>query len=445
MSRDTGSPNERKENGTEVQEPSVKEPTDAEKLICKAVMLLAVDPPPTDEQIREALEALTEATSKDPECGAAFFAIGKCQEFLGHHLEAAGAFERAVDTMPSVDEMPAEFSIQVWCRLGESYTRLERYSDASNAFQSALSLQRHTGMEALGRDLGPLPDLPAETLEAVEQMLKSQWSYYRACAHAGMGYVWEVNDDHEQAVQEYRKAIEIFPDYPSARHRLGVALHAQGRTDEALECLQDLASSEGEGRAFGHLGMAGIFWDQGRHEESLAAYEAAHRADPNLIEAQVGIGGANMNLGRYADALAVFEQALASQPESPDALSRKASCLYRLGRYEEAATVFDQIVEAGCDDPDLMVEAGCAYAECERHDQAVEVLENALRLDPNADAAHAWLGYCLSKLGRLEEAQLAYSEAVKQDPDDDGIRGALQDVLAEIRGAQEGTSPDCEQ
>ena len=54
-------------------------------------------------------------------------------------------------------------------------------------------------------------------------------------AQYNLGSVLAARGRFDEAIENYRKAIQINPNYPDALNNLGIALAAKGRFDEAIE------------------------------------------------------------------------------------------------------------------------------------------------------------------------------------------------------------------
>jgi len=115
---------------------------------------------------------------------------------------------------------------------------------------------------------------------------------------------------HEQAVQSYRRAIELNPDFDEAHHQLGFV--------------------------YLHIGLL----DKGRAE-----LEKALAINPGNTLARYRLGVINMCLAKYEDAFQIFN----STPlqKSPSMLaSYTSNALFRLNRNEEASAVIAAITSA---------------------------------------------------------------------------------------------------
>ena len=87
-----------------------------------------------------------------------------------------------------------------------------------------------------------------------------------------------------EAIENFRKAIQIKPDDCDALDNLGTALAAQGQFEEAIknyrQAIQINLQPPANLRSFGHgLGQSG------RTREAVAQYREALKLDPNLAPA----------------------------------------------------------------------------------------------------------------------------------------------------------------
>ena len=55
-----------------------------------------------------------------------------------------------------------------------------------------------------------------------------------ATAYNDMGIVQQSKGDLDGAIQNYREALKLNPDFPEAMYNLGVALQAKGDLDGAI-------------------------------------------------------------------------------------------------------------------------------------------------------------------------------------------------------------------
>ena len=204
--------------------------------------------------------------------------------------------------------------------------------------------------------------------------------YTIGLAHASRGRL-------DEAVEEYRTAIGLWPGYASAHDALGETLERLGLWDEALESYRSAADlSEGNAEAPMHAGVVllrmgdmegGIEWlrEATRRDPSmgeahyylastlagegdLAAAERSFRAAvesrPDLVEAWNGLGRVLEDTGRSADALGAYETAVSIDPAFADAYNNVGVLLAEMGRYDESIARLEQGLEAAPGDRRLL-------------------------------------------------------------------------------------------
>ena|SRR6188768_1122675 len=75
------------------------------------------------------------------------------------------------------------------------------------------------------------------------------------------------DDKLDEAVDLYRKALEVDPNYQDALHGLGIALSNGGRHDEAIEAAKRLIEIDNED-VLAHTSLSMFYMAQGKIEEA---------------------------------------------------------------------------------------------------------------------------------------------------------------------------------
>jgi tetratricopeptide (TPR) repeat protein len=106
----------------------------------------------------------------------------------------------------------------------------------------------------------------------------------------------------DEAVDAYRRALELEPGHADAHLNLGRLLHERGELAPAEEHYRRaLAARPGDATAAFDLGV--VLEDLARLEEAASAYEAALAADPVYADAHYNLAGVYEKLGRQTEAL----------------------------------------------------------------------------------------------------------------------------------------------
>jgi hypothetical protein len=137
-----------------------------------------------------------------------------------------------------------------------------------------------------------------------------------------------------EAIAEYRRAIELAPQFAEAYSNLGTALRDSCETDaaiyayeRAIEMRPDLAE------AFNNLAIA--LRDKGQFEEALRNCRQALSLKPDYADAQSNLGVVLCDLEQADEAIAACRRAVEMQPRRGVVQCNLAMILLKLGHYEE--------------------------------------------------------------------------------------------------------------
>jgi len=122
-------------------------------------------------------------------------------------------------------------------------------------------------------------------------------------AHASLGQISAYYDfDFTTAEREYRRAIELNPNYPSAHQWLAEHLSTMKRFDEALAEIRRALELDPLSLIINRI-YADILVDERRFDEAIAQYQKTIDLDPNFPTAHFFLGRAYEAKGRYDDAV----------------------------------------------------------------------------------------------------------------------------------------------
>lgn len=186
------------------------------------------------------------------------------------------------------------------------------------------------------------------------------------------GHLRERAGNFQAAEVNYRKAVELNPEFVSARNRLGITLNKLGRHAEATQQFRKaIAVDPGKAYLYNNLGFS-LYLEQ-RLNQAEDALVTAVRIKPEF-------GRARMNLGLvYA----------------------------KQGRLNEA---YDELRKA-TDEADACFNMGMLLTEAGKYAAAAKYLETAISLKPKFEAAQLQLGE-VARLAAEAEA-LAAAQAAK--------------------------------
>jgi eukaryotic-like serine/threonine-protein kinase len=158
-----------------------------------------------------------------------------------------------------------------------------------------------------------------------------------AGAHVALG-----KSGADNAEQEFRRAIELNPNYAEAHDALCIFLTFRKRFDDAIiegKKAQELDPSSSIVTT--DLGVAYAF--ARRPDEAIEMFRRAHEMDPTLFVPLGYLGFAQTLKGQYTESIATFRKAIEVSDGSPNAKSHLAYALAKAGQREEALKLVDEL------------------------------------------------------------------------------------------------------
>jgi len=118
----------------------------------------------------------------------------------------------------------------------------------------------------------------------------------------------------DEAVDQYREALRVKPDYELAHRNLADALLRKGRTDEAIAHYIE-ALRINPNMAAAHFKLGNLLVGRGRLEEAIVHFRQTVRLNPTMPEAHNNLGAAILRQGKAEEAIEHFTEALRLKPD----------------------------------------------------------------------------------------------------------------------------------
>lgn len=161
-------------------------------------------------------------------------------------------------------------------------------------------------------------------------------------AHAALSFVRQNKWDWQGAEAEFRKAIELTPNYATAHHWYCIFLRSLGRFDEASREIQRAQELDPLSPVI-NANVGFVLNYEGHYDQAIAAYRTVLEVNPNFPLAHRGLGDAYLMKQMYSEAITEFQTARASAGNTPYGLGG-LGCAYGLsGRVNEAGKVLDEL------------------------------------------------------------------------------------------------------
>jgi tetratricopeptide (TPR) repeat protein len=173
--------------------------------------------------------------------------------------------------------------------------------------------------------------------KAIEKNLQDSNAWFQ------VGYCYGKLGRSQDAIESFKQAIRIKPDYAEAHNNLGVAYGELGRWQEAIEsCKQAIRIKPDFAEAHYILGVA--YGKLECYQDAIESYKQAIRIKPDLAKAHSNLGITYVKLGRYQDAIESCKQAIRIEPDLAKAHYILGVAYGNLGRYQDAIESHKQAI-----------------------------------------------------------------------------------------------------
>lgn len=231
-------------------------------------------------------------------------------------------------------------------------------------------------------------------------------------AHSQLGVVLGRTGRTSEAVEHFRRAIAIQPDYATARYNLGNILANRGNFGPAIEQYRWAVQIKPDyAKAHNNLGSA--LRAQGRLTDAVAAFRQALEIDPHYLEAHLNLAATLAAAGELAAAADEYRLALRDQPGSAAIHNNLGSVQLRQGRSDEAVEQYREALRLEPDYAAAHYNLGLALVGRGDLDGAIEHFRRSLEIEPEAPRTHAMLAMALAQQGDRKGAVEHYRRALE--------------------------------
>jgi tetratricopeptide (TPR) repeat protein len=350
----------------------------------------------------------------------------------------------------------------------EVLSQIDRNDEALDLIETAFGADLDPGLRAMRDALEAGETLPftmvtgprdglAEVFFTISGALRNEASddftllYSRVAEHLRPDHIeallmsadlLERLGQYELATETYKRVPRDDPSYHAAELGRADALRQAGKSDAAIEVLEQLAETHGDLPAV-HSSLGDLLRSLERFDEAVAAYDRAIALydDPEAAQWFLyyarGIAYERQDLWPAAEA--DFRQALKLQPDQPQVLNYLGySLVEKQENLEEALEMIERAVAARPDSGYIVDSLGWALYRLGRYEEAVGHMERAAELLPVDPIVNDHLGDVYWAVGRKMEARFQWQRALSFDPEPDEaerirrkLEVGLDTVLAE--------------
>lgn len=334
------------------------------------------------------------------------------------------------------------------------------------ALKRAMSLARggdhHAAHELLKAILVKIPDQP-DALQLSGMLARTQGDNEGAVRYFlrslevndrqpnvfnNLGNAWHALGERDRAIDAYRSAIRLVPDYGDALKNLATvqleAGDAQGAVDTLGPYLKK-ASDDGkgwtlQGRALRHLGnpsaaktalltalslkpdhmpalynLAIIHRLSGEVEQALELLERCKALAPQAADVHFLMGNCLQDIGQIDQAIVAYKEAIACAPGHRDAHSSLNRLLWQAGHDEIYLQSYQEALNSNPDDTGLLADLAERLTLGGRAPDSIKILNEACGRGVDSPEIQYRLGQALWTRGATDKALACFETALAGD------------------------------
>jgi tetratricopeptide (TPR) repeat protein len=275
---------------------------------------------------------------------------------------------------------------------------LESYLSESE-IEPRVTLEETESLQAVSEFLGQ-----GSTQRAIARLQKDGGPQASAVFDFTLGNIHFQEEELEEAVVAYQRAVEKFPKFLRAWKNIGLIHVRQGEHAAAARAFTRVVElGGGDALVYGLLGFA--YTNTRKPIAAESAYRMAMMLDPNTLDWQLGLARSFFSQRRYSDAATLCGELLAAQPDSADLWLLQGNAFVGMGDSMRAAQNFEFVERLGASTPASLNNLGDIYVNEGLFDLAVDAYVRSMELDEEGEIARAVrAARSLTANGALEDA-----------------------------------------
>jgi tetratricopeptide (TPR) repeat protein len=360
---------------------------------------------------------------------------------LGKQRDAIEAYRQALGLQPS--------STDARLGLADALHDVKDYVQADKEYQQLIAQQSNSIEARRGR---------ADTLYELKRWDDAIAEYQAAikagAADAGIynnygNALYRTGDraKREQAIEQYRAAVQKDPKFGEAHAGLANALRTARQLAEAQQLaergvqlapesavahsilgrvyadLKDFPRATAEGEkavqlapsdAFMHVNLGGIYSLQGRLEDALRSYLRATSYDKQWAFPRNSLGNLFMKMNRAQEAIEEFTLAANLEPRSSTIQNNLGTALANLRKWDQAIVHFQQAAQLDPRNTTPLSNLGSALVAQQRYVEAIDAFKRATEIEPENTSFMLALADTYKLAGKSKEAKALYQQLEKR-------------------------------
>ena len=354
--------------------------------------------------------------------------IANLKRLSGKTQEAIDLFKRAIQADPKL--------IQAYIGAATSFLALADLDQAKSFAKKALEINSNT--PGVNETLGIIYQNernPSQAIEYYKKEVEINPKAYISLLNSGLLLL--QNGQAEAALELLVKASALAPSEQCSL-LLAQVYQNLGQFKEAINEYQKLDISQSKDKSIPfNLGLCLL--NTGHNNAAIEKFKIAIQLDETYIPALGNIGTAFKREGRNLEAIQATQKVLDLDPDNTDAHINLGAIYQDIGQLNDALAYTLKSIQLNTDNPTAHMNLGGIYKDLGQLDHALASTLKALELKPDNPIAHMNLGGIYQDLGQLDNALVSTLKSLELEPENPGALNNLNVLITKFTLSEANT------
>jgi len=336
------------------------------------------------------------------------FLILESEDFYANPRETMGQVFEFLEVLPHHSDRYAKYNSGSYSS-GISKEMRSKLSDFfctyNSKLEELLGFEFNFVKQQVKVDMSNIKNSKANNCESTQLGIIESQKLNQADLYYKKGEKLKNEGKDSEAIKEYTKAIECFPDHVSSLHELAAFYEKQQKFEQAIGYYRHLVKLQPNCSFF----LSHLAWNLlqiGNASEAITFYQKAidtEEEQPAYVH--INMGNAFEENGRFDEAISQYEQAINVEPNSPYGYKRLADVLNQLQKAEAAIIACKKAIELQPGNCFFYLTLSTSYAMQNNEQEVVNCLKKAIHLKQDLPyGLYKRLASILRQQGKEDEA-----------------------------------------
>jgi predicted TPR repeat methyltransferase len=239
----------------------------------------------------------------------------------------------------------------------------------------------------------------------------------------------------EEAIEYYRQALSLSPQFYEGLIAIGFALHEKSSLDDAAQYLHQALSITPDS-VDAHFVLGNIAKKQGNSQQAIKHYTHAINSDPEFSFGYRALFEIFQEQGDSKCSIEILDRAILALPASVYFIFERAGFYFAEKDYKNTVSLLKKLLNLSPNDTASHVNLAISLTNLDQNEAAIHHFELAAILEPDDADIHQNLGNIYIKLNRKQDALASFKEVIRIEPNN-----PVKHLVAAFSGNTTSTAP----